>query len=314
MVKKVDSLRARLWHIEHSCKCYEGPSSRVYFFGSHLGERQNLTGWNWGRLESVRIGKCQKWLIFEIVRNYLDWKVLEWKLLRTVEIGKSQKLFRLESVRNFSDWKVAQIWKCQKLLRFESVRNCSNWKVSELEMVRTWVPPCNFRDWESKIGGFTCKYLGHWYPKLSLSNLSCFWHFPIWAIFDTFQSQQFLTLSHSDIFQSKQFLTLFKLGGLRQFSIFSNSDTSQFLNFPVSRNGVIFWAPEQKVKQWRLHKLIKNIFRVCRRTSAINKANNFAVKTNSGLSTYLSLVRIKKQNCVCSHNLIVFHSLEVSPK
>ena len=43
----------------------------------------------------------------------------------TAEIGKCQKLVRLESVRNCSDWKVSETaltGKCQKLLRLESVR------------------------------------------------------------------------------------------------------------------------------------------------------------------------------------------------
>ena len=84
-----------------------------------------------GRLESVRIGKCQNrrvselesvrncsvWKVSELecVRTCLDWKVSELEVSELVEIGKCQ---------NWKVSEIAQIGKCQKQLSLESVRNC----------------------------------------------------------------------------------------------------------------------------------------------------------------------------------------------
>ena len=75
-----------------------------------------MSKWKYqGRLESVRIGKCQNPFFAHFEQN---WEVSE---LESVRIGTchNRKVSELESVRNCSDWKeseIAQIGKCQKLL------------------------------------------------------------------------------------------------------------------------------------------------------------------------------------------------------
>ena len=58
-------------------------------------------GQNWKVSEIAQIGKCQKLLRLESVRNSLDWSVSE-----IAEIGMCPKLLRLESARilNGEDW------------------------------------------------------------------------------------------------------------------------------------------------------------------------------------------------------------------
>ena len=80
---------------------------------------------------------------------------------------------------------------------------------------------------------------------LTLSNLSNFWHFPIWAVSDTFQSEQFLTLSNlncfwhlpiwaiSDSFQYQPFLTLSNSDTFQSKQVLILSKLSSFWHFPI---------------------------------------------------------------------------------
>ena len=81
----------------------EGPILRPW----KIGKCQNPCfahfeqNWKVSESESVKIGKHQNWKGSNLNCSY-------WKVSETVEIGKCQRLLRLESVRNLSDWTASE--------------------------------------------------------------------------------------------------------------------------------------------------------------------------------------------------------------
>ena len=158
--------------------------------------------WKVSEMESVRNGECQKLLWLQVS----EWESVRicwgWKVSETALIGKCQRRLRLESVRNSSDWKVLTGLRLEVSETVE-FGNCQNWK--------WW----GFRDHLVIPAPQILVHLSvsvsqslklHGVPMsspfliLTLSNFNSFWHFLLWAVSDTFQSQQILTLSNLSSF------------------------------------------------------------------------------------------------------------------
>ena len=186
-----------------------------------VSELESLRNWKVSKLESVRIGKCHSWNLSEMesVRNIWSFKMpynwakyclssnlsihylsvevsyvmvcitmvtqasfgLYLNYLKIMTISHSDTFqFWHFPILTLSDSDTFQFWHFQALTLSNFVQNGQ-----KLD--------CNtFQFWHFPIP--------HSQQILTLSIMSSFWQFPISAVFDTFQSKQFLWLSNSDTF------------------------------------------------------------------------------------------------------------------